>query len=121
MISSTVPLWRQGQIKVLATSGKTRHKVISNVPTMNEIYPGFEFVAWFALYGPPDMPTDVVKRISDEVLKMQKTQEFQAFLENRGFDAMPASAEELGKMTRDELAKWGDVIAKMPNRPTATR
>lgn len=119
VISSAVPLWKQGLIKVLATSGKARHKVINNVPAMNEIYPGFEFVAWFALYGPPDMPTDIVKRVSDEVLKIQKTQAFQAFLEDRGFDAMPASAEELGKMTRDELAKWGDVIAKLPARPTA--
>ncbi len=116
VISNAVPLWKQGAIKVLATSGKTRHKVINNVPAMNEIYPGFEFLAWFALYGPPGMPPAVVKRISDELLKIQKTPEFLAFVEDRGFDAMPASAEELGKMTRDELAKWGDVVAKMPAR-----
>lgn len=119
VISNAVPLWKQGLVNVLATSGKTRHRVINNVPAMNEIYPGFEFVAWFALYGPPDMPADIVKRVSDEVLKIQKTPAFQAFLDERGFDAMPATAEELGKMTRDELAKWGDVIAKMPARPTA--
>jgi tripartite-type tricarboxylate transporter receptor subunit TctC len=116
VISNAVPYWKQGAIKVLATSGKTRHKVINNAPAMNEIYPGFEFVAWFAMYGPADMPAPVVKRYSDELMKIQKTPEFLAFLEDRGFDAVPATSEELAKMTRDELAKWGDVIAKMPPR-----
>ena len=116
VISSAVPLWKQGAIKVLATSGKARHKVINNVPAMNEIYPGFEFLAWFAMYGPAEMPTSVVKRYSDELLKIQKTPEFQAFIEDRGFEAVPATNDELAKMTRDELAKWGDVIAKTPKR-----
>ena len=117
VISNAVPLWKQGAIKVLATSGKTRHKVINNVPAMNEIYPGFEFVAWFAMYGPADMPAPIVRRYSDELLKIQKSPEFLAFIEDRGFDAVPATSDELGKMTRDELAKWGDVIAKTPRKP----
>jgi len=117
VISNAVPLWKQGSIKVLATSGKTRHKVINNVPAMNEIYPGFEFVAWFAMYGPADMPAPIVKRYSDELLKIQKSPEYIAFIEDRGFDAVPATSDELAKMTRDELAKWGDVIAKTPRKP----
>lgn len=116
VISNAVPLWRNGQIKVLATSGPKRHKVIKDAPAMNELYPGFEFSAWFAMYGPSDMPAPVIKRLSDELLAIQQSQEFQAFLESRGFDAMPASADELDKMTREEFAKWGDVIAKMPKR-----
>ena len=118
VISNAVPMWKQGAIKVLATSGKKRHKVIKDAPAMNEIYPGFEFVAWFAMYGPPDMPAAVVKRYSDELLKIQKTPDFLAFVDDRGFDAVPATSDELGKMTRDELAKWGDVIAKTPHKPS---
>ncbi|CAN5165603.1 tripartite tricarboxylate transporter substrate binding protein [soil metagenome] len=116
VISNVVPMWRQGLIKVIATTGATRHKVINAVPTMNELYPGFEFTAWFALYGPPDVPAPIVKRLSDELLSIQKTAEFQAFLEDRGFDAMPASAEALGKLTREEMTRWADVVARMPKR-----
>ena len=116
VISNAVPMWRQGQLKVLATTGAKRHKVIKDVPAMNEIYPGFEFSAWFAIYGPADIPATVVQRISEAILAVQKTPEFQGFIENRGFDAMPASSQELNRMTRDEFAKWGDVIAKMPKR-----
>jgi tripartite-type tricarboxylate transporter receptor subunit TctC len=117
VISNAVPLWKQGTIKVLATSGKTRHKVINNVPAMNEIYPGFEFVAWFAMYGPADTPAPIVKRYSDELLKIQKSPEYIAFIEDRGFDAVPATSDELAKMTRDELARWGEVISKSPRKP----
>ena len=117
VISNVVPLWKQGAVKVLATSGRTRHKVIKDAPAMNEIYPGFEFVAWFAMYGPPDMPSAVVRRYSDELLKIQRSPEYQAFLEDRGFDAVPATSDELGKMTRDELARWGEVIARTPRKP----
>ncbi|MDB5874536.1 MAG: tripartite tricarboxylate transporter substrate binding protein [Ramlibacter sp.] len=116
VISNAVPLAKAGQIKVLATSGAKRHKVLKDAPAMNELFPGFEFNAWFALYGPADMPAAIVKRLSDELITIQKTQEFQAFVEDRGFDAMPATAQELGKMTVDELAKWGDVIDRMPRR-----
>lgn len=116
VISSTVPLWKQGMVKVLATTGARRHKVIKDVPAMNEIYPGFEFSAWFAMYGPANLPDSVTQRISDELLAIQKTQEFQMFVDNYGLDAIPASAEELGKSTRDEFARWGELIAKMPKR-----
>lgn len=117
LVTSMVPMWRQGTVKALATTGKTRHKVINNVPTVGELYPGYEFVAWYALYGPADLPPAVVRRYSDELLKIQKTPEFMAFLEDRGFDAIPATSDELGKMTRDELAKWADIMSKIPKTP----
>jgi tripartite-type tricarboxylate transporter receptor subunit TctC len=116
VISNAVPFWKQGQLKVLATTGAKRHKVIKDAPAMNEIYPGFEFSAWFALYGPADMPAAVVKRISDALLTIQKSDEFEAFIDSRGFDAMPMPADELGKLTREELVHWGEVVAKMPKR-----
>lgn len=116
VISNAVPLWKGGQIKVLATTGAKRHKVLKDAPAMNEIYPGFEFSAWFAMYGPPDMPPAVVKRFSDELLAIQATQEFQRFVDDRGFDAMAASASELARLTSDELVRWGDLIARMPKR-----
>jgi tripartite-type tricarboxylate transporter receptor subunit TctC len=58
----------------------------------------------------------VVKRFSDELLAIQATQEFQRFVDDRGFDAMAASAGELATLTSDELVRWGDLIARMPKR-----
>jgi len=116
VISNAVPLAQAGRVKVLATTGPRRHKVLKDAPAMNEIYPGFEFTAWFAMYGPPDMPAPIVKRYSDALLAMQKQPEFVKFVDDRGFDAMPAPADELARMTVDELARWGELIARMPKR-----
>ena len=52
-------------------------------------------------------------RLNAEVLKALADPEVRSKLENLGFSVRGTSAEELGAMTRDQLAKYAGVIKTM--------
>ena len=49
-------------MRAVAVTGKTRSKLAPDVPTMAELgLPQLDFGAWWALWGPPGMPADLVR------------------------------------------------------------
>ncbi|HWE15879.1 MAG TPA: tripartite tricarboxylate transporter substrate binding protein [Hyphomicrobiaceae bacterium] len=63
-------LSKAGQLRPIATSGPTRYWALPDVPTIGETVPGFEGTSYFGLAGPPNMPTDIVKRLNGETVDM---------------------------------------------------
>src|SRR4029078_9314553 len=53
-----------GQLKILAQAGPSRHPVLPDVPTTIEAgYPDVQMNTWFGVAGPPGMPPEVVARL----------------------------------------------------------
>src|SRR6476659_148781 len=85
-----------------------------DVPTVSESgLPGFFFNSWFAILAPAGTPKNIVTRLNAEVLKAVGDPEVRRKLEELGFAVRGSSAEELGTMTRDQLAKYARVIKEM--------
>src|SRR5262252_9609941 len=55
-LTTSVPMYRAGKVKILAVGGAERSPVVSEVPTLAESLPGFRSVTWFALVAPPATP-----------------------------------------------------------------
>src|ERR1700738_1585985 len=84
------------------------------VPTVSESgLPGFFFNSWFAILAPAGTPKDVIARLNAEVLQALVDPEVRGKLENLGFSVRGSSADELGAMTREQLAKYARVIKEM--------
>jgi tripartite-type tricarboxylate transporter receptor subunit TctC len=85
-----------------------------DVPTVSESgLPGFFFNSWFAILAPAGTPKDIVARLNAEVLKAVADPEIRRKLEELGFSVRGTSPEELGTLTRDQLAKYARVIKEM--------
>jgi len=63
---SVVPLVKSGQLHALAVSGPTRSKVLPDLPTIGEVYPGYEVTLWQGLFAPAGTPAPVVVRLQKE-------------------------------------------------------
>jgi len=63
---SVVPLVKSGQLHALAVSGPTRSKVLPELPTIGEIYPGYEVTLWQGLFAPAGTPAPVLARLQKE-------------------------------------------------------
>jgi tripartite-type tricarboxylate transporter receptor subunit TctC len=84
------------------------------VPTISESgLPGFLFNSWFAILAPAGTPKAIVARLNAEVLKALQDADVRKKLEDLGFLVRGSSPEELGAMTRDQLAKYARVIKDM--------
>ena len=53
---SLVPTVHDGKVRGLASTGKVRNPATPELPTINEIYPGYEALIWQGLFVPAGTP-----------------------------------------------------------------
>ncbi len=64
-ILSLLPLVKGGSVRAVAVTGKKRSALAPDIPTMTELgLPQLDFGAWWAMWGPPAMPADLVRTLN---------------------------------------------------------
>jgi len=98
---------RDGRIRGLATMLPGRSKALPDLPTMAEsgIAP-FPAIPWMGLFGPAKMPTEIVDRLSRELLAALQKPEVREQIERQAMEINPLSAEGMGALARDQAAVW---------------
>jgi tripartite-type tricarboxylate transporter receptor subunit TctC len=113
-LGTVAALVRGGQLRLIGVTTQNRLAQFPDVPTVSESgLPGFFFNSWFAILAPAGTPKDIVARLNAEVLKAVADPEIRRKLEELGFSVRGTSPEELGTLTRDQLAKYARVIKEM--------
>jgi tripartite-type tricarboxylate transporter receptor subunit TctC len=113
-LGTVAALVRGHQVKLLGVTTEKRLPQFPDVPTVSESgLPGFLFNSWFAILTPAGTPKDIVDRLHAEVLKALADPAVQRKLDEVGLAPRGSSPEELGAMTRDQLAKYARVIKQM--------
>ncbi len=64
---SVVPLILSGQLRGLAVSGPRRSSLLPDLPTIAELYPGYEVTLWQGLFAPIGTPPAIIDRLRAEV------------------------------------------------------
>jgi tripartite-type tricarboxylate transporter receptor subunit TctC len=113
-LGTVAALVRGGQLRLIGVCTPQRLPQFPDVPTISESgLPGFVFNSWFAILAPAGTPKDIVMRLHAEVLKALGDADVRRKLEDLGFAIRGNSPEELGAMTRDQLAKYAHLIKEM--------
>jgi tripartite-type tricarboxylate transporter receptor subunit TctC len=103
-----------GQLRILAQTGATRHPMLPDVPTTAELgLPDVRMDTWFGLVGPPDMPEPIVARLAREVDAVVREQTFRDKLVKIGCEAAWLSPAEFKTFIAAETAKWERLIPGM--------
>ena len=62
-LTTSMPMYRAGKVKILAVGSAERSHVIPEVPSMAESgFPGFHSVTWFAIVAPPEPPSTLWRK-----------------------------------------------------------
>jgi tripartite-type tricarboxylate transporter receptor subunit TctC len=110
-VGTAVPQWRERKVKFIAVGAGQRMPLLPEMPTVAESgVPGYEAVSWFALFGPPGMPKDIVAKINAEVRRMFADPELRKTLDSQYFTPIVGSPEELAARVKAEEPKWRKVI-----------
>jgi tripartite-type tricarboxylate transporter receptor subunit TctC len=100
-----------GKLRAIGVSSKTRASVLPNVPTIAESgYPGFESTAWWAVFGPANLPADLTAVLAIEIEKTVRSDAFRSRLEPLGVIPTVLSGASFAEFQRSELAKWGNAV-----------
>ena len=71
---------------------------------------GFEFVSWYGLWAPKNLPGDVNAFLQGAVAKVLALPEVKKRLTEIGFDPIGSSSEQFAKYIDTEMAKYGKII-----------
>ena len=109
-LAAAIPHIRSGRIKPIAVTGKTRHPVLPNVPTLEELgFKGFDGVQWYGISGPAKMPADVVAKLNQEINKALTLDEVKKKFSVEALEPMPMTPAEYTKFIQADVARWEKV------------
>jgi tripartite-type tricarboxylate transporter receptor subunit TctC len=112
-VSSALPSFRSGKVKMLGIGSEKRLPQVSDVPTLAEggNLPGFTAGTWFGMSVTGGTPPDVVKKISTEVQRILNDPAFkERILTKQLYESMAGTPEEFAAAIKIEKAEWAKVI-----------
>jgi tripartite-type tricarboxylate transporter receptor subunit TctC len=117
-LATSVPLYRNGTVKLLAVADLMRARSVPDVPTFSEsgLY-GFRSITWFGLVAPPATPAVITSKINQDVVELLKSTEVGEKLRKMSLDPSGTSPSETTKFFADEAALWGKVIKEAGIQP----
>jgi tripartite-type tricarboxylate transporter receptor subunit TctC len=108
--ADVIPQAHGGTIKVFAVGSEKRSPALPNVPTAKEAgLSGFHAAPWFALFGPRNIPTQVLNRLTDALDKALDNENVQKRLLDLGCIVTEKSQrgpQALSARIRSEIAQW---------------
>ncbi|WP_262272653.1 tripartite tricarboxylate transporter substrate binding protein BugD [Microvirga yunnanensis] len=113
-IVNVAPQIQGNNIKAYAIATPERSPVLPNVPTTKEAgLEGYEVSAWNAVFAPKGTPPDVVKKLSDALIKSLEDENTKKRLLDLG-GVLPTASERtpegLQKLVESEVARWTPVL-----------
>ena len=110
-LATSVPLYRDGKVKLLGVADLQRASAAPDVPTFSEAgVPGFKSITWFGLVAPPATPAALAERINRDAVEILKRPEVGDTLRKLSLEAGATSSADTTKFFADEAALWSKVI-----------
>ena len=114
--TQTVPLIKDGRVKVYGVTTLNRLVALPNVPTLNEQgLKGFEVKVWHGMYAPKGTPAPVLEKLNAALRAAMQDPQVRQRLADLSSDVPPLDKiTPVGLKTHleAEILKWGPVIKK---------
>jgi tripartite-type tricarboxylate transporter receptor subunit TctC len=102
----TIEHHRAGKLRIVALTGEARSKSLPEVPTLKELGINMAADAFFGLYGPAGMASDVTQRISRAVADALKQPDVAERINTLGLVSAYGTGEELAATQAAHLKRW---------------
>ena len=102
---------KAGRLRPLASTGSKRAEQMPDVPTMKEAgVNGVEVTVWYGVLAPSATPREIVILLANAVAKAAHDPEMRKRIAEQGAEPVGNTPEEFGKLLREEVAKWAEVV-----------
>ena len=106
-MSGALPLVRGGRLRAIAVTGEKRWSTLPDVPTVSESgVPGYESLAWYALFGPAKLPAAIVNLLYREVAAISQTPDMRSRMMAEGLEPLGTTPKALDEFLGREIEKW---------------
>jgi tripartite-type tricarboxylate transporter receptor subunit TctC len=121
IVSSLQPV-KDGKLTALAVGGTKRSAQLPDVPTVAEAGKDlglgqFESTTWFGLYGPKNLPPELVAKINTALNKAIDSPDVIDRFAQLGSEPIPGTPEKFSAMVAKERARWTALIKQAQINP----
>jgi tripartite-type tricarboxylate transporter receptor subunit TctC len=121
IVSSLQPV-KDGKMQALAIGGTKRSPQLPDVPTVAEAGKDyglgqFESFTWFGLYGPKNLPPELVKKLNTALNKTIDSPDVIERFAQVGSEPIPGTPEKFSSMVAKERSRWTTLIKQAQINP----
>jgi tripartite-type tricarboxylate transporter receptor subunit TctC len=112
VLTSALPLIRDGRLKALAVGTNTRFPGLPDVPSMAEAgFPGYDMTAWYGLRAPRGTPAPVMETLTRAIHKALANQALRDRYTGMGMllATTPVPQEMTARIAADQT-QWGAIL-----------
>jgi len=110
-LSLAQPFLQDGKVRLIGYCGPQRHAQFRDIPTLQEQgVKGYDYSSWIGLFFHKDVPSEVGAVLAREAQAIGEDREFQVQLIRSGLEPWSKSAQELGRIVREDFARWKSII-----------
>jgi len=104
---------KQGKVKALAVTSRTRNPALPDVPTVMESgLKNFEVVGFYGFLAPAGTPPEAVAKLSDAFRQVLSMPDIRNRMVGQGADPAFLGAEDFAKFLAAEMPRWADAVQK---------
>jgi tripartite-type tricarboxylate transporter receptor subunit TctC len=110
---TSLPLAQGKQASALAIAASARSALAPDVPTFSEAgYPGFEFYTWYGLWGPANLPPNVVATISRALAAIGASGDTQKWFSGQGLEYSGIGGQSFVDFSKKEQSLYADIMKR---------
>ena len=116
--TTTLAAMKEGKLRALVTSLKSRSSVLPEVPTIAEAgMPQFSMANWMGLVGPAKLPREIVERLNREFVAAMKRPEVIAAMDKQLFQLNPTTPEQFAAFVKEQIESYGSLLRAAGVKP----
>src|SRR6476660_9124762 len=108
---------RAGKLRAYGVTSSQRQPSFPDLPAIGEVVKGFESTAWFGVFGPAHLPTDITDKLNAAIVAALKDPRMRTQLENEGAAPAPMRAADFATFVRDDVQRWAPIVRQSGARP----
>jgi tripartite-type tricarboxylate transporter receptor subunit TctC len=110
-MAPAVPLVKDGKLRALAVSTKTRSQALPDIPTMEEAgYRDIEGESWFVVLVPAGTPGEIIALLHRDIAKIMALPDMKERLATLGYEPVVSTPEQCAALIKTEITRWAKVI-----------
>ena len=94
-----------------------RTPVLPDVPTVNDVLPGYEASAVYGVVAPRNTPAEIIDKLNKAINAGLADPAMSARLADLGGTVLPGSSADFGKLIAEETEKWAKVVTFSGAKP----
>jgi tripartite-type tricarboxylate transporter receptor subunit TctC len=110
-LAAVLPFIRDGKIRALATTGRSRARSLPDVPTIGETLADYRANAWFGIVAPRATPREIVRQLNVQISRILAQPAVAERFRKMDADTVGGSPDDFETFIQSERTKWRRVIA----------